>query len=186
MLGSRASIRQTRRSSPVSPWCCTATTCRASIRASKSAVVRPTVCSSPRKCSWWAIRWPSSWQSPRTSPTQPGAPKQWDNSLDGTIVGVTKPFQRGDPGAAMASSDVKVDHVAVKPVEQHVALELTNSLTWWENERLNMIYTSQGAHSVRAALASALRLPLDKVHVIQQGYMGSGYGYRGSIDIPEI
>ncbi|HEY1297348.1 MAG TPA: xanthine dehydrogenase family protein molybdopterin-binding subunit [Chloroflexota bacterium] len=117
---------------------------------------------------------------------QPGAPKQWDNTLDGTIVGVTKPFQRGDPAAGMASSEVKVDHVAVKPVEQHVALELTNSLTWWENDRLNMIYTSQGAHTVRAALASALRLPLDKVHVVQQGYVGSGYGYRGSLDIPEI
>lgn len=117
---------------------------------------------------------------------QPGAPKQWDNSLDGTVVGVTKPFQRGDPTGAMASSEVKVDHVAVKPVEQHVALELTNSLTWWENDRLNMIYTSQGAHTVRAALASALRLPLDKVRVVQQGYVGSGYGYRGSLDIPEI
>jgi CO/xanthine dehydrogenase Mo-binding subunit len=117
---------------------------------------------------------------------QPGAPKQWDNTLDGTVVGVTKPFQRGDPAGALSSSDVKVDHVAVKPVEQHVALELTNSLTWWENDRLNMIYTSQGAHTVRAALASALRLPLDKVRVVQQGYVGSGYGYRGSLDIPEI
>jgi CO/xanthine dehydrogenase Mo-binding subunit len=117
---------------------------------------------------------------------QPGAPKQWDNTLDGTVVGVTKPFQRGDPTGAMAGSEVKVDHVAVKPVEQHVALELTNSLTWWENDRLNMIYTSQGAHTVRAALASALRLPLDKVRVVQQGYVGSGYGYRGSLDIPEI
>src|SRR5579859_3583785 len=54
---------------------------------------------------------------------QPGAAKQWDNQLDGTIVGVTKPFQRGDPAGGLASSDVKVDHVAVKPVEQHVALE---------------------------------------------------------------
>jgi CO/xanthine dehydrogenase Mo-binding subunit len=117
---------------------------------------------------------------------QPNAPKQWDNTLDGTIVGIAKPFQRGDPAGALASSDIKIDHVAVKPVEQHVALELTNSLTWWENDRLNTIYTSQGAHTVRAALASALRLPLDKVHVVQQGYMGSGYGYRGSIDLPEI
>jgi CO/xanthine dehydrogenase Mo-binding subunit len=116
---------------------------------------------------------------------KPGAPKQWDNQLDGTIVGISKPFQRGDP-AAYASAEVKIDHVAVKPVEQHVALEVTNSVTWWENDRLNMIYTSQGAHSVRAALASALRLPMSSVRVIQQGYVGSGYGYRGSIDLPEI
>jgi xanthine dehydrogenase molybdenum-binding subunit len=117
---------------------------------------------------------------------QPGAPKQWDNTLDGTIVGVTKPFQRGDPTTAMSNAEVKIDHVATKPVEQQVALELTNSLTWWENDRLNQVYTSQGAHTVRSALASALRLPLDQVRVVQQGYVGSGYGYRGSLDIPEI
>ena len=117
--------------------------------------------------------------------SKPGAPKQWDNQLDGTIVGVSKPFQRGDQNA-YNSAEVKIDHVATKPVEQQVALEMTNSITWWENERLNQIYTSQGAHSVRAALASALRLPMSSVRVQQQGYVGSGYGYRGSIDLPEI
>jgi CO/xanthine dehydrogenase Mo-binding subunit len=117
---------------------------------------------------------------------KPGAPKQWDNQLDGTIVGVSKPFQRGDAATAYGSSEVKIDHVAVKPVEQQVALELTNSVTWWENDRLNQIYTSQGAHSVRAALSSALRLPMSQVRVVQQGYVGSGYGYRGSLDLPEI
>jgi CO/xanthine dehydrogenase Mo-binding subunit len=117
---------------------------------------------------------------------KPGAPKQWDNQLDGTVVGVSKPFQRGDAAPAYASSDVKIDHVAIKPVEQHVALELTNGVTWWENDRLNVVYTSQGAHSVRAALSSALRLPMSSIRVVQQGYVGSGYGYRGSIDLPEI
>jgi len=116
---------------------------------------------------------------------KPGAPKQWDNNLDGTIVGISKPFQRGDP-KAYDSAEVKIEHVAVKPVEQQVALEVTNSVTWWENERLTQIYTSQGAHSVRAALASALRLPMSQVRVLQQGYVGSGYGYRGSLDLPEI
>jgi xanthine dehydrogenase molybdenum-binding subunit len=118
---------------------------------------------------------------------KPGAPKQWDNNLDGTVVGVSKPLVRGDGGGpSLASSEIKIDHVAVKPIEQHVALELTNSITWWENDRLNMIYTSQGAHTVRAALASALRLPMSQVRVVQQGYVGSGYGYRGSLDLPEI
>jgi CO/xanthine dehydrogenase Mo-binding subunit len=117
---------------------------------------------------------------------KPGAPKQWDNQLDGTIVGIPRPLRRGDPDAALASAEIKLDHVATKPIEQHVALELTNSLSWWENDRLNVVYSSQGAHSVRNGLASALRLPMSKVHVIQQGYVGSGYGYRAGIELPEI
>jgi CO/xanthine dehydrogenase Mo-binding subunit len=47
---------------------------------------------------------------------KPGAPKQWDNQLDGTVVGVSKPFKRGDPDPAYAASEVKVEHVASKPV----------------------------------------------------------------------
>src|ERR1700730_11710654 len=117
---------------------------------------------------------------------KPGAPKQGDNHLEGPGVGVSKPFQRGDAAPAFASADIKIDHVAVKPVEQHVALELTNSLTWWENDRRTQASPSEGAHSVRAALSSALRLPMRWVRVVQQGYVGSGYGYRGSLDLPEI
>ncbi len=113
-------------------------------------------------------------------------PKQWENTLDGTIIGQAKPFKRGDPDGAYNAAEVKVEHVAIKPIEQQVALEPTNSLTWWENERLNMVYTTQGAHPSRNALAAALRLPQNQVRVLQQGYMGSGYGYRGSIDLPEI
>src|SRR5438094_2030365 len=46
---------------------------------------------------------------------KPGAPKQWDNQLEGTVVGVSKPFQRGDAPPAYASSEVKIDHAATKP-----------------------------------------------------------------------
>ena len=113
-------------------------------------------------------------------------PKQWDNKLDGTIISRANPFKRGDPDAAFGSAEVKVEHTAIKPIEQQVALEPTNTLTWWENERLNQVYTTQGAHGSRNGLAAALRLPQSSVRVVQQGYVGSGYGYRGGIDLPEI
>ncbi|MDE3113422.1 MAG: xanthine dehydrogenase family protein molybdopterin-binding subunit [Chloroflexota bacterium] len=111
-------------------------------------------------------------------------PKQFTTKYDGTIVSEDPPFIRGDPENAHADTTVHV--VAAKSTEQHVALELTNSLTWWDSDRLNMTYTSQWAHGVRNSLADALKLPQNKVHVIQPGYVGSGYGYRSGIDLQEV
>lgn len=111
-------------------------------------------------------------------------PKQFTSKYDGTIISETPPFVRGDPDNAHA--DVTVQVTAAKSTEQHVALELTNSLTWWDNDKLNMTYTSQWAHGVRNSLAAALKLPQNKVHVIQPGYVGSGYGYRSGIDLQEV
>ena len=49
-----------------------------------------------------------------------------------------------------------------------------------------MTYTNQYAHGSRSGLSQALKIPQNKVRVIQPGYMGSGYGYRGGIDLPEV
>ena len=49
-----------------------------------------------------------------------------------------------------------------------------------------MYYTSQWAHGVRANLSQALKIPQNKVRVVQPGYVGSGYGYRSGIDLAEI
>ncbi len=111
-------------------------------------------------------------------------PKQFQSNETGTIIATTPPLVRGDPNGAKA--DVTVEVVAHKSVEQHVALELTNSLSWWDNDKLNMVYTAQHAHGTRSTLAQALKIPQNKVRVFQQGYMGSGYGYRSGPDLSEI
>lgn len=111
-------------------------------------------------------------------------PKQFQSNADGTIIATTPPLVRGDPNNTKA--DATVDGVFHKSVEQHVALEMTNGLFWWDNDKLNAIYTSQWAHGVRAALSQALKIPQNKVRVIQPGYVGSGYGYRSGIDLAEI
>src|SRR5260221_3360397 len=110
-------------------------------------------------------------------------PKQFQSNLDGTIIAITPPLVRGDPNAR---ADVTVEYVAHKPVEQHVALELTNSLSYWDNDKLNITYTSSYAHAVRSGLAQALKVPQNKIHSIQPGYVGSNYGYRGGVDLAEI
>jgi CO/xanthine dehydrogenase Mo-binding subunit len=116
--------------------------------------------------------------------TQSSTLKQWDNKENGTIIGVTPPLVRGNPDSAR--SDVNVDAVLQKSVEQHLALELTNSLMYWDLDRLIVYYTSQHAHGTRSGLSQALKLPVNRVRSIQNGYMGSGYGYRSGIDLAEV
>ena len=47
-------------------------------------------------------------------------------------------------------------------------------------------YTNQHAHGVRSRLSQALKIPVNRIRVIQNGYMGSGYGYRSRIDLAEV
>jgi xanthine dehydrogenase molybdenum-binding subunit len=114
---------------------------------------------------------------------KPSTPKQWSNNLDGTIISITAPLVRGDP--ARATADVVVEVVAKKSVEQHLALELTNSLSYWDGDKLNMAHTVQWAHGLRSNLATTLKIPQNKVRVLQTGYVGSGYGYRYGADLSE-
>jgi CO/xanthine dehydrogenase Mo-binding subunit len=110
--------------------------------------------------------------------------KQWDNKLDGLTVGVSPPLVRGEPDTA--TGDVTIDGAFSKSFEQHLALELTNSLSWWDNDRLVIYYTNQWAHGTRAGLSQALKIPQNKIRSVQPGYVGSGYGYRSGIDLAEV
>jgi len=114
---------------------------------------------------------------------KPSTQKQFDSKLDGLTLGVTPPLVRGDPNA---KGDVTVDVVASKSFENHLALELTNSLTWWDGDKLHMYYTSQWAHGIRTGMSQALKIPQNRVRVVQPGYVGSGYGFRSNVELPEI
>ena len=110
--------------------------------------------------------------------------KQFQSNEVGTIIATTPPLVRGDPTNTKA--DFTISNIAHKPVEQHMALEMTNSLQYWDNDKLNITYTSSYAHAVRSGLAQALKIPQNKIHSVQPGYMGSNYGYRGGVDLSEI
>jgi len=114
---------------------------------------------------------------------KPTTAKQFDSKLDGLTLGVTPPLVRGDP---TAKGDVTVDVVASKSFENHLALELTNSLTWWDTDKLHMYYTNQWAHGIRTGMSQALKIPQNKVRVVQPGFVGSGYGFRSNVELPEI
>ena len=110
--------------------------------------------------------------------------KQWDNAENGTIAAVATPLMRGDVQASRA--EVNIQEVITRSTEQHLALELTNSLMYWEQDRLMVYYTNQHAHGTRADLSQALKIPENRVRVVQTGFMGSGYGYRSGIDLSEV
>ncbi|MBI5302217.1 MAG: xanthine dehydrogenase family protein molybdopterin-binding subunit [Chloroflexi bacterium] len=113
-------------------------------------------------------------------------PKQWDNKFDGTIIDIPAAFKRGDPAKGMNEAEVVVENTSYRSVEQHMPLEMTTSVGWWNDGKYTMIYTCQHAHGSRDGLAQALKLPQNKVRVIQPGYVGSGYGYRSGIDLAEV
>jgi xanthine dehydrogenase YagR molybdenum-binding subunit len=115
-----------------------------------------------------------------------GTPKQFDNKLDGTISNIATPLLRGQGDAALGSADVVVEEVAIKPIEAQTALELTNSVMWWDGDRLTAYNTNQGPFGYRASLAAAFNIPLNQVRWLNTGYMGSGYGFRALAEIDDV
>ncbi len=117
---------------------------------------------------------------------KPSTPKQFESRFDGTIIDFPTPFRRGDAVKAMSEAEVVVQNRSHRSTEQHMPLELTNTLGWWDQDKYTAVYTCQHAHGSRNGLAQALKLPQSKVRVIQPGYVGSGYGYRSGIDLTEV
>jgi CO/xanthine dehydrogenase Mo-binding subunit len=116
---------------------------------------------------------------------KPSTPKQWESDFDGTIA-VLEEDAIGDPEAGLAEADLVTETKTSRSTEQHMALELTSAVVWWDQGRVQMYYTNQHAHGTRDGMAQRLGLPQSQVHVVQTGYMGSGYGYRSGVDVDEV
>lgn len=112
-------------------------------------------------------------------------PKQWNNTLDGTTLAVAQPFRRGNPDAGMTQGDVVVESNTTRGFENHLALELSGSLNWWDNDKFNHIGTARHAHGRRARIAQFLGVPQSSVRVISPGYLGSSYGSHRDADWEE-
>jgi CO/xanthine dehydrogenase Mo-binding subunit len=117
---------------------------------------------------------------------QESTPKQWENELPGTIINLPEPDIFGDPDAAFAEADLVVEVESSRSTESHVALEVTSSLMYWDEDRLVVYLTTQWAHGARNTLAQRLGIAQNNVKVINTGYMGSGYGFRGGIAEDEV
>lgn len=116
---------------------------------------------------------------------KPTTAKQWDNKLDGTTVAIAQPQVRGEGDKGLALGDIVVENVTSRQFEQHLALELSNSLSWWDNDRLIQVGTTRHPHGTRASLAQILGVPQSKIRSISLGYMGSSYGSLRNADWAE-
>ena len=98
----------------------------------------------------------------------PATPKQWESDFAGTIS-VLEEEAIGDPEAGLAEADVVIEALSSRSTEQHMALELTTAVLWWDQSRLHMYYTNQHAHGSRDGMAQRLGVPQSQVHVVQTG-----------------
>ncbi|MEU5700682.1 xanthine dehydrogenase family protein molybdopterin-binding subunit [Streptomyces aurantiacus] len=93
--------------------------------------------------------------------------------------------EQGDPEAAFADAEVRVDtHYRVPPLHNH-PMEPHAATARWDGGRLVAHDSSQGATTVRTVLASLFRLAEDDVTVISE-HVGGGFGSKGTPRPPVV
>ncbi len=81
----------------------------------------------------------------------------------------------GDFDAAFAAAPVKLDETYTTPDETHAMIEPHASIAAWEGDRVTVWTSQQMVHWAKAALATTLDIPEEKVRV-ESPYIGGGFG----------
>ncbi len=87
--------------------------------------------------------------------------------------------KRGDAGAALAASPIKIEQTYATPVEHHNPIEPHANIAVWNGDMLTLYATTQGVVSDRAICAQVLGISPDNVQVISP-FVGGGFGCKGS------
>ena len=88
-------------------------------------------------------------------------PKQWDNKLDGTDHrrhAAARARRAGHRTRATSRSRPSL----TSGTEQHLALEPTNSVMYWDNDKLVVYYTNQYAHGSRTRSVPGAQDPAEQ------------------------
>ena len=83
----------------------------------------------------------------------------------------------GDVEAALTSATVSLDQVYTTPPYHNNPLEPHATTAIWSDEGVTLYDSNQGSHSIRDAVATAFRLPPERVRVIAR-YVGGGFGSK--------
>src|SRR5216683_2375085 len=84
----------------------------------------------------------------------------------------------GDVEAALTAAAVSLDHTYTTPAEHNNPLEPHATTAIWSGEGITLYDANQGSHSIQDTVATAFRLPPERVRVIAP-YVGGGFGSKG-------
>lgn len=82
---------------------------------------------------------------------------------------------RGNPQAALDSSDVKIEVEYTIPIEHHNPMEMHGAIAFWEGDKLMIFDKSQGVYGVRGHLAQSFGIPVNNVSVVSL-FVGGAFG----------
>src|SRR5216683_2227383 len=85
--------------------------------------------------------------------------------------------ESGDVEAALTPAAVSLDHTYTTPAEHNNPLEPHATTAIWSDDGVTLYDANQGAHSIRDTVATAFRLPPERVRVIAR-YVGGGFGSK--------
>lgn len=97
-----------------------------------------------------------------------------------SIFGEPPDSVRGDPDAALARADVRVEVVYTTPMEHHHPLEPGATVAAWDGDQLTLYDSTQWVSGVRAAVAATLGMPSDHVRVISP-FVGGAFGSKAMV-----
>src|ERR1700730_5656689 len=83
----------------------------------------------------------------------------------------------GDVETALAQAPVSLDSVYTTPAEHPNPLEPHTTVAVWNEDSLTLYDANQGPHPIRDTVATAFKLPPERVRVISQ-YVGGALGSR--------
>lgn len=93
----------------------------------------------------------------------------------GKVKGAELDETHGDPATELAGSSIQVDGTYTTPPEHHCAIELYARVAEWRGDELLFHEPSQWVAGNGRALAQALGVPDDKVHLVNP-FVGGGFG----------
>src|SRR5258706_7274891 len=94
------------------------------------------------------------------------------------ITGDETDTESGDVEAALTPAAVSLDHTYTTPAEHNNPLEPHATTAIWSDDGVTLYDANHGSHPIRDAVATAFRLPPERVRVIAR-YVGGGFGSKG-------